>query len=153
MQQRNDPNRIIPYVIFLKAFLQTSREKLRFSLHREESLCPFYHGNESVDTVETSKLNSSLREKLKSAPQCLQIKEPSKSKIESKQQNIEGRVSTLLQCLWCIPRFWKFRFMFLHIAWASKTDTTFFTLLCIFEFNSPPFSPETNKAVKLFTLT
>ena len=105
MQQRNDPNRIIPYVIFLKAFLQTSREKLRFSLHREKSLCPFYHGNESVDTVETSKLNSSLRVKLKSAPQCLQIKEPSKSKIESKQQNIEGRVSTLLQCLRCIPTF------------------------------------------------
>ena len=53
MQQRNDPNRIIPYAIFLNAFLQTSREKLRFSLHREKSLCPFYYGNESVDTVET----------------------------------------------------------------------------------------------------
>ena len=79
--------------------------KIRFSLHREKSLWPFYHGNESVDTVETSKQNSSLRVKLKSAPQCLQIKEPSKSKIESKQQNIEGRVSTLLQCLRCIPTF------------------------------------------------
>ena len=48
--------------------------------------------------------------------------------------------------------FCKLRFMFLHIAWASKSDTTFFTVLCIFEFNSPPFAPKDNKTVKLFIL-
>ena len=146
MQQRNDPNRIIPYVIFLKAFLQTSGEKLRFSLHREKSLCPFYHGNESVDTVETSKLNSSLRVKLKSAPQCLQIKEPSKSKIESKQQNIEGRVSTLLQCLRCIPTIFASYGSCFYILPGLLNQTQLFSRCCVFlNLTLHPSHPKTTK--------